>query len=78
MTTRQVVELIKQAGITSRNFDFFESEAEFMQTAAITPRSNCVLDTTKAREAGLVMSDIETALRRALASWTGQPTCTPT
>ena len=47
VTTHEVVELIKKSGVSNKDFQFFNDEAEFMQTAAKTPRSNCVLDCSK-------------------------------
>ncbi|MCA9084310.1 MAG: hypothetical protein KDA81_09655, partial [Planctomycetaceae bacterium] len=69
VTTRDVVRLITESGLISKEFRFFESEAEFMQKAAITPRSNCVLDSTKAIQAGLRLTPIEDAIRTALKQW---------
>ena len=66
VTTRDVVRMIQQAGLSRKEFSFFESEEEFMKVAAKTPRSNCVLDTEKAAAAGLVMTPVEEALRRAV------------
>jgi len=47
VTTREVVDLIRSSGVCQRKFEFFASEREFMETAAKTPRSNCVLDSSK-------------------------------
>lgn len=69
VTTRQVTEMIRAAGLTQKDFRFFESEAEFMETAAITPRSNCVLNTAKAEAAGLPMRPVAEALEHALSNW---------
>jgi len=69
VTTREVVELIREAGRTDKEFRFFDSEADFMSRAAITPRSNCVLDVSKALSAGLKLSPIREALQHALKSW---------
>lgn len=70
ITTRDVVRLIQASGIVGdREFKFFDSESEFMRIAAKTPRSNCVLDNSKAREAGLKLSNVEDAIRRALRDW---------
>ena len=33
-----------------------------MEKAAKTPRSNCLLDTTKAEQAGIAMSPVEAAM----------------
>ena len=43
-----VVKLIQKHGLSDRQFSFFESEEEFMSVAASTPRSNCVMDSSKA------------------------------
>jgi len=69
MTTRDVVELIKDAGITEKEFSFFESEDEFMKLAAKTPRSNCLLDSSKAVEAGLKLTPIRESIVQALKNW---------
>ena len=40
-----------------------------MQKAAITPRSNCVLDAGKLGQAGIALRPIEQALEETLAAW---------
>ena len=50
-------------------FSFFDSEEQFMNMAAKTPRSNCVLDTSKAHAAGILMTPVHDALEKALSSW---------
>ena len=62
ITTRQVTEWMINEGLTDRQFTFFETEEEFMDKAAKTPRSNCVLDTTKAEKAGIGMRSVEDAM----------------
>jgi dTDP-4-dehydrorhamnose reductase len=69
VTTRDVVRLIQQHGLSNRDFQFFESDDQFMKLAAKTPRSNCVLDSTKAIAAGLPLSPIEEALEKAMKNW---------
>jgi dTDP-4-dehydrorhamnose reductase len=54
VTAREVVRLIQASGVCRKEFHFFESEEEFMRVAAKTPRSNCVMDSTKLRRAGSV------------------------
>jgi hypothetical protein len=51
------------------NFKFFGSEAEFVQKAAATTRSSCVLDNSKALQAGLKLSGVVEAIERALNTW---------
>ena len=62
ITTRQVTEWMIKEGLTDKKFKFFDSEEEFMTKAAIAPRSNCVLDTTKAKKAGIGMRPVEEAM----------------
>jgi dTDP-4-dehydrorhamnose reductase len=62
ITTSQVTEWMIQEGLTGKKFNFFKSEEEFMEKAAKTPRSNCVLDTTKAEKAGIGMRPVEEAM----------------
>ncbi len=69
VTTRDVVALIQQRLQPDRDFDFFDSEEEFLRVAVQTPRSNCVLDNAKLRVAGVPISHVHDALERALANW---------
>ena len=62
ITTRNVTEWMIEAGLTDKKFKFFNSEEEFMSKAATAPRSNCVLDTTKAEKAGIAMRPVEEAM----------------
>ena len=73
VTTREVVDLIKKSGVCSKEFSFFDDETEFMAKAARTPRSNCVLDTTKLQSAGVVMTEVHEAVERALRDWKREP-----
>jgi UDP-glucose 4,6-dehydratase len=66
VTTRQVTEWMKEEGVTDKQFQFFEDEEQFMSKAAKTPRSNCVLDTTKAEKAGIGMRPVEEAMRESM------------
>lgn len=69
--TSEVTEMLQQSVAPRRNFQFFQSEDEFMDLAAKTPRSNCVLDNSKALQAGLKLSDIHAAIEASLYRWTG-------
>ena len=69
VTTREVVEMISRHGLSEKIFSFFDTEEEFMKLAAKTPRSNCVLDSSKAVAAGLPMAPVEEALAAAMESW---------
>ncbi|MEI9894346.1 MAG: sugar nucleotide-binding protein [Chthoniobacter sp.] len=69
VTTREVVDLIRQSGVSQKDFQFFSDEADFMQKAAKTPRSNCVLDSSKLLASGIVMSEVHDAIAKALKNW---------
>ncbi len=69
VTTRDVIRLIQKHGLSNKSFQFFDSEDQFLQIAAKTPRSNCVLDSGKAVAAGLPLSPIEEALDKAMKAF---------
>ena len=68
-TTRQVVALIQRFRLSDRQFQYFESEDEFMRLVAKAPRSNCVLDCSKAISVGLKLTDVSLALEHAVQMW---------
>jgi dTDP-4-dehydrorhamnose reductase len=67
--TSEVTALLRASGITDKPFEFFCNEQEFMRTAAKAPRSNCVLDSTKAVQAGLKLTPIVRAIEECLSAW---------
>ena len=69
VTTSRVTELIRQELDETLEFEFFESEGQFMSVAAKAPRSNCVLDNSKIRETGIPISHVEDAIVRSLQEW---------
>lgn len=69
VTTHEIVALIEKSGVCRKPFTFFKSEDEFMRVAAKTPRSNCVLDSSKLAAAGIRMTEVHHAVERALATW---------
>ena len=73
VTTREVVEIIKRTGVSSKNFTFFENEAQFMQTAAKTPRSNCTMNSGKLAAAGIKLTEVHEAVERDLRRWVKSP-----
>ena len=70
VTTRDVVERLTARLQLDRSFDYFESDDVFYQSAAATPRSNCILDTSKLLAAGVTLRPVQEALDDALANWT--------
>ena len=69
ITTREIVELIRRSGVCTKEFKFFASEAEFMRVAAKTPRSNCIMDSSKLAAAGIRLTEIHAAVERDLHRW---------
>ena len=69
VTTHEVVDLIRKSGVCVKDYVFFKDETDFMHTAAKTPRSNCVMDSTKLARAGIVMTEVHEAIARDLARW---------
>lgn len=59
ITTTQLTEWMIENELTDKKFKFFDSEQDFMEKAVITPRSNCVLDASKAEKAGIGMRPVE-------------------
>jgi dTDP-4-dehydrorhamnose reductase len=87
ITTREVVDIIRREGAARfsrndsrtgkhflRDFDFFASDEEFMKSGIIAPRSNCVLDTTKAESYKLPLRPVKEALMDSLQRWVWEQT----
>ena len=72
VTTREVVELIIESGLSTKTFNFFKDENEFMAKTAKTPRSNCIMSSEKLAAAGITMAPVKEAIRQALSNWTPQ------
>lgn len=69
ITTRQVIKWIEKILKPSRRFEFWESDEEFYQVAAKTPRSNCVMDVSKLLATGVKLRPVEEALEDSLRNW---------
>jgi dTDP-4-dehydrorhamnose reductase len=72
VTTREVVDLIRASGVCRKEFAFFRDEGEFMQKAAKTPRSNCVLDASKIARAGIHLTEVHESVALALKTWVSE------
>lgn len=71
VSTRDIAQLLEQRLTPGRKFEFWESDSAFYSQAVRAPRSNCVLDSSKALAAGAKLPPIEAALDAALAHWDG-------
>lgn len=69
VSTRQVVDMIQRILKPARQFEFWANDAEFYRVAANTPRSNCLLDTTKLTSAGVRLRSVNEALEDSLHHW---------
>ena len=69
VTTHEIVELIRKTGVSDKNFVFLKDETDFMSKAAKTPRSNCVLNTSKLTRAGITLTEVHEAVERDLRRW---------
>jgi dTDP-4-dehydrorhamnose reductase len=69
VTTPQVVEMIQHILKPDREFEFWKDDNEFYRHAARSPRSNCILEITKLRGAGVEMRPVEEALEDSLRNW---------
>jgi dTDP-4-dehydrorhamnose reductase len=69
ITTRQVVQHILASGVVKKDFSFFKDESEFMEIAAKTPRSNCVMSSAKLASVGIKMTEVNEAIVRDLKRW---------
>jgi len=69
VTTREVVDLITKSGVCTKQFKFFANEDDFMHKAAKTPRSNCVMDSSKLAAVGIRLTEVHESVARALREW---------
>ena len=69
VTTRRVIDLIRQILKPAKRFEFWASDEEFYHYAVKTPRSNCVLDVSKLLATGVKVRPVLEALEDALRQW---------
>jgi UDP-glucose 4,6-dehydratase len=69
VSSSQVVAMIQRILKLDRPFEFWAGDAEFYRLAATTPRSNCILDVSKALAAGVPLRPVEEALADSLQQW---------
>ena len=69
VTTKHVVQLIEKLLKPAKKFEFWANDEEFYKVAAKTPRSNCVMDTSKLLSADVKIRSVEEALEDSLKNW---------
>ena len=77
VSTRQVVEMMRQALDTSRRLRFWAGDEEFYGAGGRAPRSSCILDVTKLLSTGVRMRPLKEALADALRVWRPGPQRVP-
>ena len=69
VSTAEVLEMIQKILKPKREFEFWESDAEFYTTGAIAARSNCIMDSSKVIDAGVLMRPVAQAIECSLLPW---------
>ena len=69
VSTREVTAAIEKYLKRHKPFEFWESDEEFYRLGAKTPRSNCVMDTTKILSAGVKIRPVGEAVEASLRDW---------
>jgi dTDP-4-dehydrorhamnose reductase len=72
ISTREVVEKIRHKLKPKWSPDFWQSDDEFYRFGALTPRSNCILDSSKLLNVSVKMRSVDEALEDALSKWKTQ------
>ena len=70
ISTAEVIEMIKTILKPNREFTFWQSDEDFYANGAVTPRSNCIMDSNKLIDAGVVIRPVRESLEAALRAWT--------
>lgn len=68
ISTREIIELIKDILKPTREFEYFVNEEDFY-TVANTPRSNCVLNVNKLLSFGIKVRTAKEAIKNSLIKW---------
>ena len=72
ITTSFVVEKIKEITGVDKDYVFLKNEEELYQIGARAPRSSCILDNSKLRNAGVGIRSAEEAIVDSIKNWTPQ------
>lgn len=68
ISAREIVTRLQKTVCAGRIFEFWD-EAEFMNSVARTPKSNCVLSNQKLLKTGVMMPHVEDSVDRAIQNW---------
>jgi len=73
VTTRQIAHLMERLMRTPKTLEFWRDDEEFYSKAAKSPRSACILDTSKLLRAGVKMRPALEALEDTVSRWHPEP-----
>jgi UDP-glucose 4,6-dehydratase len=68
ISAKNIHRLAKSYGLGKESYEYFENLEEFLKTVQ-TPRSNCVLDTSKIKNEGIYMLPVEESLEKCFKLW---------
>ena len=69
VSTKQALDLIKEALPSKRQYVFWENDSEFYNLGAVAPRSNCIMDSSKLARNGVQIRSVLDALHHSLNNW---------
>lgn len=69
LKTSEIIDGIRKHKISDQSFEFYTSESEFYSEAGRTPRSECILDSSKIQQMGVSLTEIHEALDQTLSNW---------
>lgn len=69
ITAREVTKTMTVHGLITKELKFFDSEEDFMNRAAKTPRSNCLMSSKKLSDAGIKLTEVGEAIERVCRTW---------
>jgi len=69
VSTREVVQKIREQLKPGWNPAFWQSDDEFYRFGAVTPRSNCILNPSKLVATGIKIRSVSEALDEAMSKW---------
>ncbi|MGF1679047.1 MAG: sugar nucleotide-binding protein [Candidatus Methylacidiphilales bacterium] len=73
LKTTELMDLLHRTGVSEQAYHFYNSEEEFYTEANRTPRSECVLDSSKIRQLGVSLTEVHEALETCLRHWNSDP-----
>lgn len=67
--TSEIIQMIQEHAVSKKNFEFYANEEEFYTEIERTPRSECILDSSKIQNCGIYLTEIHDAIYQTLQKW---------